>query len=145
MKVSIDKDQCYTEPEILIRCREIDQTLQDVITYISAAGKTIIGEAEDEHCFLSINDILYFESVDKTVFIYTSEQVYKTSAKLYILEEQLHDTYFTRVSKTTILNLKKLRSVKAGKNYTLTGTLFNGEKVIISRHYVQLIKEKLGV
>ncbi len=145
MKITIEKDQKYTEPEILVRCEKIDSTLQDIISYIGIAGKTIIGETEGDVCFIPVNDIYYFESVDKNVFIYTNKQVYKSSAKLYILEEQLSDTYFTRISKSILLNLKKLKSVKASKNYTLEGTLINNEKVLISRHYVKEIKKKLGV
>ena len=104
-----------------------------------------MGELNGETCFIPVNDVLYFESVDKTIFLYTQHQVYKCSAKLYILEEQLAETYFARVSKTIILNLKKLKSVKSAKNAKLEGTLVNGEHILISRQYVAEIKKKLGV
>jgi DNA-binding LytR/AlgR family response regulator len=144
MKVTVDKDPKYLDPEIIVRCQELNDTLQDIISYIDISDR-IIGEYEGEFCFIPTKDILYFESVDKAIFIYTREKVYKASARLYTLEEQLKNTYFQRISKSTILNLRKLRSVKSGKNYTLVGTLFNDEKILISRHYVQKIKEKLGV
>ena len=144
MKVTIDKSPQYTYPEILIRCQELDSTLQDIITYIDISEK-IVGELEGELHFVPINHVFYFESVDGIIFIYTIDHVYKTSAKLYTLEDKLKNTYFQRVSKTAILNLRKLKSVKSGRNYTLIGTLLNDEKILISRHYVQKIKEKLGV
>lgn len=144
MKVTVDKDPKYVDPEIIVRCQELNDTLQDIISYIDISDR-IIGEYGGEFCFIPTKDILYFESVDKAIFIYTREKVYKASARLYTLEEQLKNTYFQRISKSTILNLRKLRSVKSGKNYTLVGTLFNDEKILISRHYVQKIKEKLGV
>ena len=144
MKVTVDKDPKCVDPEIIVRCQELNDTLQDIISYIDISDR-IIGEYEGEFCFIPTKDILYFESVDKAIFIYTKEKVYKASARLYTLEEQLKNTYFQRISKSTILNLRKLRSVKSGKNYTLVGTLFNDEKILISRHYVQKIKEKLGV
>ena len=105
----------------------------------------MIGEVDGEIFFIPLNSILYFESVDKIVYIYTDKLVYKSSAKLYILEEQLIDTYFARVSKTTILNLKKLNSVKSARNAKLEGTLINKEKILISRQYVPEIKKRLGV
>ena len=145
MKVTIEKNEKYKNPEILVRCIEIDRTLEDIISYIGIAGKTVIGEYEGETCFIPMNDIYYFESVDKNVFIYTDDHVYKCAARLYILEEQLADTYFSRISKTTILNLKKLRSVRSAKNAKLEGTLANEEKILISRQYVPEIKKKLGV
>ena len=99
MKVTIDKNELYLDPEIIVKCKEIDDVLQDIISYIGIADKNMIGEVEGEIFFIPLNSILYFESVDKTVYIYTDKQVYKSSAKLYILEEQLVDTYFARVSK----------------------------------------------
>lgn len=145
MKVTIDKSELYSDPEIIVKCREIDEVLQDIISYIGIADKNMIGEVEGKIFFIPLNSILYFESVDKIVYIYTDKQVYRSSAKLYLLEEQLVDTYFARISKTTILNLKKLNSVRKVRNAKLEGTLINNEKTLISRQYVAEIKKRLGV
>ena len=145
MKVTIDKNESYFDPEILVNCKKVDGVIQDIISYIGIADKNMIGEIDGEMFFIPLNSVFYFESVDKIVYIYTDKQVYKSSAKLYILEEQLVDTYFARVSKTTILNLKKLNSIKAAKNAKLEGLLVNDEKIFISRQYVAEIKKRLGV
>lgn len=145
MKLTIDKNELYLDPEIIVKCKEIDDVLQDIISYIGIADKKMVGEVDGELFFIPLNNILYFESVDKIVYIYTDKQVYRSSAKLYVLEEQLADTYFSRVSKTTILNLKKLNSVRAAKNAKLEGLLVNKEKILISRQYVAEIKKRLGV
>jgi len=87
MKVTIEKNEKYKNPEILIRCMELDKTLEDIVSYIGIAGKNVIGEASGETCFIPIHEILYFESVDKSVFIYTADRVYKCAARLYMLEE----------------------------------------------------------
>ena len=145
MKLTIDKNELYLDPEIIVKCREIDDLLQDIISYIGIADKKMIGEVDGELFFIPLNNILYFESVDKIVYIYTDKQVYRSSAKLYVLEEQLAETYFARVSKTTILNLKKLSSVRSAKNAKLEGLLINKEKILISRQYVAEIKKRLGV
>lgn len=145
MKVTIEKSSKYKEPEIIVRCEQIDRTLQDIISYIGIADKNIIGELDGEVFFIPLNDIFYFESVDKNIFIYTSDKTYQCQARLYILEEQLADTYFARISKTAILNLKKLKSIRTAKHAKLEGTLLNDEKILISRMYVPEIKNKLGV
>lgn len=145
MKLTIDKNELYLDPEIIVKCKEIDDVLQDIISYIGIADKKMIGEVDGELFFIPLNNILYFESVDKVVYIYTDKQVYRSSAKLYVLEEQLAETYFARVSKTTILNLKKLSSVRSAKNAKLEGILINKEKILISRQYVAEIKKRLGV
>ncbi len=145
MKLTIDKNELYLDPEIIVKCKEIDDVLQDIISYIGIADKKMVGEVDGELFFIPLNNILYFESVDKIVYIYTDKQVYRSSAKLYVLEEQLAETYFSRVSKTTILNLKKLNSVRSAKNAKLEGLLINKEKILISRQYVAEIKKRLGV
>ena len=145
MRLTIDKNELYLDPEIIVKCKEIDDLLQDIISYIGIADKKMVGEVDGELFFIPLNNILYFESVDKIVYIYTDKQVYRSSAKLYVLEEQLADTYFSRVSKTTILNLKKLNSVRPAKNAKLEGLLINKEKILISRQYVAEIKKRLGV
>ena len=145
MKVTIDKSELYSDPEIIVKCKDIDDVLQDIISYIGIADKNMIGDLDGELFFIPLNSILYFESVDKIVYIYTDKQVYRSSAKLYLLEEQLVDTYFARISKTTILNLKKLNSVRKVRNAKLEGTLINNEKTLISRQYVAEIKKRLGV
>ena len=145
MKLTIDKNELYLDPEIIVKCKEIDDLLQDIISYIGIADKKMVGEVDGELFFIPLNNILYFESVDKIVYIYTDKQVYRSSAKLYVLEEQLAETYFARVSKTTILNLKKLSSVRSAKNAKLEGILINKEKILISRQYVAEIKKRLGV
>lgn len=145
MKLTIDKNELYLDPEIIVKCKEIDDLLQDIISYIGIADKKMVGEVDGELFFIPLNSVLYFESVDKVVYIYTDKQVYRSSAKLYVLEEQLAETYFARVSKTTILNLKKLNSVRSAKNAKLEGLLINKEKILISRQYVTEIKKRLGV
>ena len=68
MRITIDKDPKYVDPEILVRCKELNSTLQDIITYIGISEQ-IIGKAEDEHHFIPINSVFYFESVDGIIFI----------------------------------------------------------------------------
>ena len=69
MKVTIDKNELHLDPEIIVKCKEIDDVLQDIISYIGIADKNMIGEVDGEIFFIPLNSILYFESVDKTVYI----------------------------------------------------------------------------
>ena len=80
MKITIDKNELYSIPEIIVKCKEIDDVLQDIISYIGIADKNMIGEVDGEIFFIPLNSILYFESVDKNVYIYTDKQVYRSSA-----------------------------------------------------------------
>ena len=145
MKITIDKNEAYREPEVLIKCAEANGEIQEIISCVSVIGKNLAGEIDGETFFIPLGEIFYFESVEGSIFFYTDKQVYKCQARLYNLEEGLSDTYFVRVSKTSIVNLRKLKSIQREKNARLLGTLANGEKIIISRGYVNDIRRKLGV
>jgi len=92
-----------------------------------------------------LRDVLYFETVDGKTFFYTENATFETAARLYQLEEKLAGTSFARISKSTIANLKKLRCIKAEKYSRLCATLVTGEKLMVSRQYMDGIKQKLGV
>ena len=64
---------------------------------------------------------------------------------MYELEERFVGTDFLRVSKSVIMNLSKVKSLSPAFNGRFEATMKNGEKVIVSRQYVPVLKEKLGL
>lgn len=95
--------------------------------------------------FVEPEDVYYFEAVDQKVFAYCSSEVYQVKSRLYELLEELPGREFLRVSKSSILNLNKIRRLAPAFGGRYEALLENGEKVIISRQYVGMLKEKLGV
>ena len=73
-----------------------------------------------------------------------ADECFESRARLYELEEAL-GSYFVRISKSMIVNLRKLRSVSADPSGRMDALLLNGERVIISRNYVKDIKRRLGL
>ena len=71
------------------------------------------------------------------------KEVFVTKRKLDELENQLDHTDFFRASKSTIINLSKMESVCPDFNGRFEACMKNGERLIISRQYVPLLKEKL--
>ena len=89
--------------------------------------------------------VYYFEAVDNRVFAYLEKDVYETKLKLYELEERLAGTDFFRASKSTVINLAKVESLSPAFNGRFEAAMKNGEKLIVSRQYVPVLKEKLGL
>ena len=89
--------------------------------------------------------MLYFESVDDTVFAYTKDEVYETKSKLYQLENDLPADVFFRANKAVIVNLNKIDSLAPVFGGRFEAVLENGYKVIISRNYLSTLKELLGL
>ncbi len=87
--------------------------------------------------------ILYLESIDNKTFLYDSEHAYSSRQTLTSLEEKLKNMTFARISKSCLLNVSHLKCVAPHVNHRLKAELKNGEQLIISRSYVEVLKEKL--
>ena len=94
---------------------------------------------------LDVAKIAYIEAVERITFVYTEESVYESKLKLYEMEERLCQSGFLRVSKSCLVHLKFIRSIKNDIERKLRLTLKNGEQIIVSRQYADEIKKSLGV
>lgn len=92
-----------------------------------------------------MSDIYYFEAVDGKVFAYCKNSVHEVKQKLYELEELCKEKYCFRSSKSTILNIAKISSIHPTISGRFQALLDNGEKVVISRQYVPMLKHILGL
>ena len=79
------------------------------------------------------------------IFAYCERDVYEVREKLYQLEELLVSFPFMRASKSMILNLNKIKHLSPAFGVRFEALLENKEKVIISRQYVPVLKERLGL
>ena len=77
--------------------------------------------------------------------LYLREKVFESKNKLYELENQFTNTSFFRASKSIILNLSKIKKLQPMFSSRFEAILSNNERVIISRKFVPVLKEKLGL
>lgn len=145
MKITIMDRQDGDEDEIIIKCRQMDEQLLKLVYALKAGHEKITAVKDGSIVQVSPGEIYYFEAVDNRVFLYLEKNVYETKRKLYELEKQFEGTDFLRVSKSTILNLTKVKCLSPGLNGRFEAQMKNGERIVISRQYVPALKEKLGL
>lgn len=145
MKLNIKHDPNISETEITVNYGFLDEELEEILAFLSLADNRMTGSLNGETHFVRLSDILYFESVDRRCFFYTANKAFETKIKMYELEAKLAHTPFSRISKSVIVNLKMVKSISNEKYSRLCATLVNGEKVIVSRQYLNCVREKLGV
>ena len=131
------------ENEVLIRCQEINNEIIEIKNFINQERKKISGEKDGETYLLSPSEIYYCESVDNLVFVYTDMAVYKINTNLSDLEFRFSVFGFFRCSKSFVINLNTIISLKSIMGNRIDATLKNGEHIIISRHYAKSLREKL--
>lgn len=143
MKLSIIESEEFNDVEITIRCRGVDKPLERIIEQIRLYGFALQGKADGKTVFIHPAEIYYFESVDEKTFIYCKSNVYGSDLKLYEIEERLSNGNFSRISKSVIINICVIKAFKGMLNGKMEAVLDNGEKLIVSRHYVSALKNKL--
>jgi len=132
------------QPELLeIHCHTLSDEVKEIIAFLKSRNGQLTGTVDDTMYEIPVSDIYYIEAVENKLFIYTKSKVYETKQKLYELEEILKEKHFLRISKSMLLNLMKVSSIKPSLNSRFIAVLYSGEQVIISRKYVPELKKAL--
>jgi len=144
MKVKVRQVSLYEDEEALISAVELTDDIKSAIDILENNSRVVPVISDSKTIMLKTDAIYYIESVDKRTYVYTKENCYETRYRLYELEDIL-SFYFLRVSKAMIINIRKIRAVKAELNGRMRADLLNGEQITISRAYVKELKGKLGI
>ncbi|BCJ95808.1 LytTR family transcriptional regulator [Anaerocolumna cellulosilytica] len=143
MKLTIYEGMNEIEDEIVINCGMVDKRLKHLIEYIRQYTFSLQGYQGSELFHLSVETLFYIESVDGKTFLYSTSQIYESKDSLTTLEGKLYNTSFVRISKSCLVNTACIKSVKPYANHRMEAALKNGERLIISRNYIDTLKEKL--
>ncbi|ECC0863697.1 LytTR family transcriptional regulator [Listeria monocytogenes] len=136
--LALDEVDVYCHPDNLPEVRSMVMKLEEPTEKISVkkGGATYLLEPKA---------ILYFEAVESKIFVYTEKDIYEIHWKLYELEEKFKESSFFRCSKSMILNIEWIEKIAPGFNGKFEAKLLNREKVIISRQYAKVLKQKLNM
>ena len=143
MKLEIRKIP-ENEPEMVeIRYHWITDEIQEIVSFVKSRQGQLSATRDGQRFEVPVMDLFYAESVDERVFLYTASDSYEIRMKLYELEDLLKSKSFLRISKSMIVNLMKISSVRPALNGRFSAVLKNGEEIIISRKYVPELKRIL--
>ena len=131
--------------QVIIHCRQIDDEVMRLKCHIELFDQKLQAKKDNELHFINPFDVLYFESVDNRTFLYTVDDVLEVKQRLYELEVILSDKDFIRISKSQIVNINKIKSLKPELNRTILATMCNGEQLYISRKYVSAMRNMLSI
>ncbi len=143
LQVHVETGEDIPETVITIRCRERTPYINKLIAALKIVDRQIVVTCEGNITSLSLDAVLYIESVDRKCFVYTEKETCESDSRLYELEEQLKEYLFVRISKSAIVNLKNIKSIRTYINRRLLITLNNGEQLIASRQYADAIRKLL--
>ena len=145
MKINLDIDGKYDDTEVIIRAPHLNNDIERIVAMMRMIDMQTAVRRDNETFLLDTDKILYVEAVDRKTFVYTNTDTYESELKLYELEQELVERDFLRISKQIIVNLRKIKSLKADVNRKIRVTLQNGEQIVVSRMYSDELRRKLGL
>jgi len=147
MRVELKIDEKYTEPYVEIHTAKLTPTIQAAILLLQSENESHIITAQQENrtYMLDPKTIIVICTEGRELVLYDSaKQRYIVNKPLYELEEQLSKD-FIRISKSSIINIKKIKHIEAAFNGTMKIELEMGIKEVITRNYRKKFKERLGI
>lgn len=129
------------EEGVTLEYIRLTKDFEEIKEYVRHKRDTLTGYKQTkEKAAVRIEDILYFETVDGLVFAYTVDSVYEIKGRLYQVEEKVKRRNICRASKTMLVNVEHIISVRTALNGRLYATMENGEEILITRRYAKEIE-----
>ncbi len=150
MRVEIDLNHNISEAYAVIHTDQISEEVKMITEMIektkhtSMASEVILVKEDEKFIVLNPDEIFMVRLEDGHNIIYGEKTSYQSTKRLYEMEERLGSD-FMRISKTTIINLKKIESVEPSFSGMMYLKLKNNCKDYISRKYLPEFKKYLGL
>lgn len=147
MQVRVQIDNKYDAIEIQICSKELTPQVKQLVEDVSVfVNEGITGtDFRGEKVILPLREILRFYSENQKVMARDENGVYSIQEKLYELEERLDKGQFFRISKSEIVNLKKIKRLDMSITGTIKVILTDGTETYTSRRNVTKLKQCLGI
>ncbi len=126
---------------VVIEYPEWSESVESLYKKIGRMDLSFTGKCDDRTVNIGISDIYYIENVERKLFLYTRDEVYRFDGTMADIENNMYDTGLVRISRTCIMNTDRLKEIRQIKNSHLEAVLDNDEKLIVSRKYLADIKK----
>ncbi|MBQ2831458.1 LytTR family DNA-binding domain-containing protein [Methanobrevibacter sp.] len=146
MKVNLFVSRDVEEPYADIHTNELTDNITKAMSILESddANDMLAVKKGSDIALLEFGDVYMFRVENKQVKVYTDNREYLIKKPLYQVEESLGSD-FVRISKTTIVNLKKVERVAPSLKGMMFIQLKNGLKDNISRKYLPDFKQALDL
>ena len=146
MKVNLFVSKDIEEPYADIHTNELTDNVTKAMSLLESeeSSDMLAVRKGPDIALLEFGEVFMLRVEDKQVKVYTKNSEYLIKKPLYQVEETLNND-FVRISKTTIVNLKKIERVAPSLKGMMFIQLKNGLKDNISRKYLPDFKNALDL
>ena len=146
MKVNLFVSRDIKEPYADIHTNELTDNVTKAVSILESdeSSDMLAVKKGSDIALLELSEVYMLRVENKQVKVYAESSEYLIKKPLYQVEESLSSD-FVRISKTTIVNLKKVERVAPSLKGMMFIQLKNGLKDNISRKYLPDFKNALDL
>lgn len=142
-------DLTSDEIEVIIKSRSRSHRVEKLLNYLRKFEKkqsdNIPIKADDRVLIVKAAELMMVEVNQNELSFFTETQLIRSVGKLKDVRLRLNLPNFIQVSRFAIININYLQSIESGFSGTLVAKLKGNVKTTISRRYVPIIKQYLGL
>ena len=144
MKFIKTKEDNLEENYLELHYDTIDEETNAVLDRLRDTLRYIEGTYEDRKVTIALTDIFYIETVDRKTFAYTKDMCFEIKEALRDILEEYSNIGFARISKSSIVNIYKIKKLQGDINMRVIIFLKNDEKLIMNRSYKNEFYDRLN-
>lgn len=144
MKLIKTKEENLEENYLELHYNKIDDETNTVLDRLRDTLRYIEGMCDEKKVTIALTDIFYIETVDRKTYAYTKDACVEIKETLRDILEEYSGIGFARISKSTIVNIYKIKKLQGDLNMRVIIFLKNDEKLIMNRSYKNEFYERLN-
>lgn len=138
------KEDNLEENYLELHYDKMDDETNAVISRLTDTLRYIEGTYEDKKVSVALADIFYIETVDRKTFAYTKDMCVEIKEALRGIIEEFSKIGFVRISKSSVVNLYKIKKLQGDINMRVIIYMKNDEKLVMNRSYRTEFYKKLN-
>jgi DNA-binding LytR/AlgR family response regulator len=146
VKVRIERAEGLNEPEVLIRCSRVDESVRKIQQFVleqSGRGPEITFYKQNREYYFPLDDVLFFETEGEHIYAHTADDAYLIRYRLYELERMLPRN-FVRAAKSAVVNVRRIYSITRNlASSSLIRFAGSHKQVYVSRYYYKELRQRL--
>lgn len=147
MRVELQIDSGCEEPYAVLHIARLTPSLEAALKILEKEGDSHIltAQAEGKIFVIEPDSIEIIRTEGRELALYDRQKKrYILNRPLYEMEEELGKA-FVRISKSAIVNFRRINHVEASFNGTMEVVMKNGLEEVITRSFRKQFRERLGV
>ncbi len=149
MKLNLYENKEDLNEHVDVYYSNMRPVIRQIIDTVNSERPKLKGRPADEdlddgeEIFLDPKEVYYLDHIDRKLFAYTKDGVFRLMDTLSSLEETLWNYGFVRVSKSNLINVYKIRQLRPDMNMKVYASFDNGERICVNRSYKKSFNDYL--